>query len=326
MKRRHWWFRSSSLLTVSASAVGLLGLSQQASADGMIPQELEDQYAQQVVQAEASANGGQFARALQVSEGIPSNSKHHTGLQQKQSMWSKLLLQQAREIGARGEPQKAVALLRPLVNRPSLAPEAQNLLTQWQRQAALLAQVETAQASQDWVGVLQSIESIRSTDGDLANSAKLQEISQIATQKAFATPVSTTDLSQPEITPIRSVHSAIRLDDSFRPINLEVGSTAIDLAAIEKQTAPKASTVVPQPLPRALPVVAPRVIPSRVDVVEENRMTPVPADPVVPVLQEVLTAPVVSPAQENLDAPVQPTTDSTLRLLQASTITQTNAG
>ncbi|MBD1853355.1 hypothetical protein H6F87_25925 [Cyanobacteria bacterium FACHB-502] len=264
MKRRNKWFRQGTVFTaVAASVLGGLGMTRQASADrASVPAELEDQYAEQVVAAETKANGGQFAAALQISEGIPVNSKHYNTVLQKQEMWAKLLLLQARDASQRGEIQKATALVRPLVNRPNLAPEVQRLSTQWQQQADLMAQVEQAQAQEDWQGVLQSIETIRATDTTFANTPKLQAISQEATMKAYALPEGATAEAFPEkaiATPV-SHTEVIGRDLTPSPVMLQVGSTAIDISTITKATRSDKPTaiVTPQPVPMRVAAVSNR--------------------------------------------------------------------
>ncbi len=255
MKRRNKWFRQGTVVTaVAASVFGGLGMNREASADrASVPVELEDQYAKQVVAAEAKADGGQFEASLRISEGIPVNSKHYNRVLQKQEMWGRLLLQQARDASQRGEVQKATALVRPLLNRPTLAPEVQRLSAQWQQQAELMAQVEQAQTQEDWQGVMASIETIRATDTTLANTPKLQAISQVATMKAYGSPeVATADaFTAKAITTPASHIEIIGQDSAPSPIMLQVGSTAIDISTVTKATRSDKPTaiVTPHPVP-----------------------------------------------------------------------------
>ncbi|WP_088894891.1 hypothetical protein [Leptolyngbya ohadii] len=256
MKGRNKWFRQGTVATaILAGGLGILGVNRQASADrAALPDDLENQYAEQVVAAETKANGGQFADALRIGEGIPTNSRHYSTILQKQEMWAKLLLQQARDASQRGELQKATALVRPLVSRPNLAPEAQRLSAQWQQQAELMAQVEQAQVQEDWQGVRQSIETIRATDTTLANTPKLQAISQEATLKAYASPEGTTTAAfteKPIATPA-AFTDVIGRNLAPSPVMLQIGDTAIDISTVTKATQPEKPTAVvtPQPIPR----------------------------------------------------------------------------
>ncbi|MGG6265467.1 hypothetical protein ACQ4M3_05615 [Leptolyngbya sp. AN03gr2] len=184
--KRFWTLGGGLSLSTLALLFYALGPgSEQLQTKQAVPAQIEAVYEDAIAQAEQAAKRQQFDRAIEIADGIPTNSRHSQTAQQLRESWSQALLQQANAEYRKGNVQAAIAKLQPISQFNPLASQAASLRTTWRTEAQQLDQVTKAIAAKNWTQALQAIEPLRGTE--LFNTPRVQALFNQAITNAFNT-------------------------------------------------------------------------------------------------------------------------------------------
>jgi hypothetical protein len=223
--KRFWTLSGGLSLSTLALLFYALGPgSEQFQTKQAVPAQIEAVYEDAIAQAEEAARRQQFDRAIEIADGVPTNSRHAQTAQQLRETWSQALLQQANAEYRRGNVQAAIAKLQPISQFNPVASQAASLRATWRAEAQQLNQVTKAIAAKNWTQALQAIEPLRGSE--LFNTPRVQALFNQAITNAFnataiaqlsapppiinftaPVPIQTTQPTVPTITPpqLRSV-------------------------------------------------------------------------------------------------------------------------
>jgi len=184
--KRFWTLGGGlSLSTLALLSYALGPGSEQLQTKQAVPAQIEAVYEDAIAQAEEAAKRQQFDRAIEIADGIPTNSRHAQTAQQLRESWSQSLLQQANAEYRAGNVRGAIAKLQPISQFNPLASQVASLRATWRAEAQQLNQVEKAIAGKNWTQALQAIEPLRGTE--LFSAPKVQALLNQALTNAFNT-------------------------------------------------------------------------------------------------------------------------------------------
>jgi hypothetical protein len=148
-----------------------------------LPKEIEASYESRLQQSQKLADREQFAPALSMIAGIPTNSHHYQAAQQFQEDWSQELLERANRAWKKAEVNSAQTLLKAIPETSSLRNRVMEMQTRLSQQTKTWNRAIAAQKSNNWQGTINAIKELEGTP--LYNSLAVQNLLQEAIVKLY---------------------------------------------------------------------------------------------------------------------------------------------